>query len=357
MNFLDPREAIEVLLDPARDFPFSRPAHRSAYLAALLTPIARHAFRGPAPLMLIDSNTRGTGKGMLCNVVGTALVGRDMSVMSYVEDPEEVRKRVTTIVMSGDQVALFDNVSGLFGNSALDAMLTSTIWSDRILGANSRVELPCTVTWYATGNNVQIKADTARRVLHIRLDTLEEHPEMRSDFFYPRLLEHVRAERPKILSAAVSILRGYILAGMPDPGLRTWGSFEDWNRLVCGAILWAGQPDPGDTREELQAQSDTESDALGQILSGWGEISEALGGECTVAAALSELQRKPLAYSVLREVLTDAASGRPITAKGIGCLLRKFKNRVVDGRTLSRGSGRGRDGVVWSVTKGQSKNP
>src|SRR5581483_5463626 len=56
----DVRAAVAELMEAVTDFPFARPAHRSAWLAALLTPPARFAFEGPAPLFLADANTRGT---------------------------------------------------------------------------------------------------------------------------------------------------------------------------------------------------------------------------------------------------------------------------------------------------------
>jgi hypothetical protein len=75
---------------------------------------------------------------------------------------------------------LFDNLAGPFGNDAIDRALTSTQWHDRILGKSQNVALPLTTCWYATGNNVQVKADTTRRIIHIRLDVLQQHPEQRS---------------------------------------------------------------------------------------------------------------------------------------------------------------------------------
>jgi hypothetical protein len=38
---------------------------------------------------------------------------------------------------------------------------------------------PLRIIWYATGNNCQLKADTARRVCHIRLESPDERPELR----------------------------------------------------------------------------------------------------------------------------------------------------------------------------------
>src|SRR5262249_4882626 len=68
----------------------------------------------------------------------------------------------------------FDNLEGRFGNAVLDAALTGTSWKDRILGVNRMAEAPLYMTWYATGNNVIVAADTARRVCHVRLVLLAE---------------------------------------------------------------------------------------------------------------------------------------------------------------------------------------
>jgi hypothetical protein len=62
-NAAEVRAALDLLLGLVADFPFARPEHRSAWLAFLLTPLARHAFAGPAPLFLVDSNTQGQRQG------------------------------------------------------------------------------------------------------------------------------------------------------------------------------------------------------------------------------------------------------------------------------------------------------
>ena len=69
----DAAAAANVLLDVVVDFPFKGPEHKSAWLAALLTPLARPAVAGCAPLFVFDANAAGTGKSMLCDII--ALVG------------------------------------------------------------------------------------------------------------------------------------------------------------------------------------------------------------------------------------------------------------------------------------------
>ena len=99
-----------------------------------------------------------------------------------------MRKRITSLVLAGDRLILLDNLEGRFGCAVLDAALTATSWKDRLLGASRIVEAPMIATWYATGNNVAVAADTARRICHIRLESPEERPEMRQGFLYPDLL-------------------------------------------------------------------------------------------------------------------------------------------------------------------------
>ncbi len=61
----DAISARDVLLEVVEDFPFADDSHRAAWSAGVLTPLARYAFSGPAPLFLNDANVRGCGKSLL----------------------------------------------------------------------------------------------------------------------------------------------------------------------------------------------------------------------------------------------------------------------------------------------------
>jgi hypothetical protein len=77
------------------DFPFKEPCDRSAFIAALLTPLCRYAFHGPAPLFLVDGNRAGVGKGLLADVVCLTILGRAASTATYTNDVAEMRKLIT----------------------------------------------------------------------------------------------------------------------------------------------------------------------------------------------------------------------------------------------------------------------
>ncbi len=66
--------ARDLLLEVVADFPFALPLYRAAWPAALLTPLARFAFAGPAPLFLVDANVRAAGKGLLLDTISPGLV-------------------------------------------------------------------------------------------------------------------------------------------------------------------------------------------------------------------------------------------------------------------------------------------
>lgn len=339
------------LLEVVEEFPFAGEEHMAAWLVALLTPLARWAHGGPAPAMLADANTRGSGKTRLMNVIGMLLGGRPMSTRTYVED-DEMRKVITTQVKSGATMMLLDNIAAPFGGATIDSFLTSDIWQDRLLGVNDNVDAEHKMTMYVTGNNVAIIGDTSRRVLHIRLESPDEHPERRKGFRHPDLLSYVKANRGRLLRAALTILRGYVEAGAPNMDVMQWGSFEGWSRLTVSAVRWLGLPDPGITQEVLQSENDIEAGIVALLIAGWDELCQALGkNACTTGEALVEMQRRPLAYVALRsafsEVYTDKGRDHLPSPRSLGKLLRKHKARVVGGRALV--SSEGKDSLFWRV--------
>src|SRR5262249_18477757 len=156
----------------------------------LLTPLARPAFDGPSPLFLVDANVRAAGKGMSLEVISRIVTGNPFPVISYPANPkdceEELRKKITTFLLYGDRIALFDNLTGALGGGPLEGALRGRGGQDRILGANRQFRGPLSVTFYGTGNNVIIRADTARRICHIRLESPHERPEERTDVKRPQ---------------------------------------------------------------------------------------------------------------------------------------------------------------------------
>src|SRR5262249_19791240 len=140
---------------------------------------------------------------------------------------------------------------------------------------------------FATGNNVELRGDIPRRVVPCRLETAEEHPEERTGFKYPNLLEHVGAERPRLVCAGLTILRAYFAAGRPRQELTTFGSYESWSDVIRAPVAWALGLDPLATRERMRG-TDARRAALVGLVQGWAELPGGKTG-LTVAEALRYL--------------------------------------------------------------------
>ncbi|TWU18880.1 TOTE conflict system archaeo-eukaryotic primase domain-containing protein [Allorhodopirellula heiligendammensis] len=335
------KQSVASLLDIVSDFPFANSESRSAWLASLLTPLAREAYRGcTGPMFLFDGNVPGTGKGLLAEINWMIVTGSRAVQNSIPSGNDEVRKLITSFVVEARQLVLFDDIVDSIGCGALNAVLTGTTWNDRRLGHNEVIEGPLRFTLYGTGNNINLAGDMPRRVCQIRLQSAEEHPEDRSEFQYPAVLEHVRLHRPQLLVAALTILRGYIVAGRPNQGLESWGSFEGWSALVRGSIVWCGLADPGLTRAEVRESSDSDTESLLHFI-------RALQGVDPKGKGLK-------AFDIL-EVANDRGACSPIYSKGLrgaieefcgmcigrvsssilGTRLRRFKCRVVKQMSLN----------------------
>lgn len=346
--------AVDALLEVVQDFPFEKPDHRAAWLAATLTPPARFAFRGPAPLFLLDANAAGAGKGKAVQASVRISTGDELATASFTRDDNEMRKVITSIAIAGERVVLWDNLEGTFGGASLDAALTSTKWKGRVLGLTQTVELPLNVTWFGTGNNIVLGSDMPRRVCHIRLNCRCEKPEERSDFAHDNLLEWVSSERVRLFTSVLTILRGYVAAGRPDMRLKPWGSYEGWSALVRNCVAWCGVGDPGATRNELAKYMNTDAIQLKALLDGWQEL-DPRGTGLTTSEAFHQLRAATSdKYPAMRAALDECCTGskgEPPTAKALGYKLRKFFRKVVDGRCFDHAN-ENKAGIVWTVIGG-----
>jgi hypothetical protein len=346
----DAVRAREELLEVVCDFPFASDAHRAGWLAGVLTPFARYSFAGPAPLFLADANTRGSGKSLLTDTIAAIAAGRPMARLVKPEREEEWTKKITSIALAGDAMVLMDNVTGMLGGASLDSALTGTEWSDRLLGGNEMVRLPLLAIWYATGNNVVLNGDTIRRTLQIRLESPHERPEERTTFRHPHLLDWIRLERPRLVRAALTLLRAYAVAGKPDMRLPSWGSFDGWSRLLRHAIVWTGYADPGATRVQLNEASDHETRAIRNLVDGLAELDPGEKG-LTVREILDRLDMQPKYFEKLRAALDEIAPPQngKYDSRKVGRNIQKYRRRIVGDRCVDR-AGTDSDNVSrWTI--------
>jgi hypothetical protein len=352
--------ALAELYEVVADFPFAGSEHRSAWLAMLLSLLARDAIDGPVPGAIIDATTPGTGKGLLADATSELVFGRSAPKMPQCDDEAETRKRIGSLMIEGERFIVIDNVTGPFGDAVIDALLTSTTYRDRRLGKSETVTSTNRMVVAVTGNNVMVRGDTTRRVLHVRLESPLENPHERADFRHRDLIAWTKRERPRLVVAGLTLLRAYAADGCPDLQLLPWGSFDAFTRLVRNVIVWLGEPDPGLTRLELASAADTEKNALRAILAAWSEFGPA---GATVKRVLERVQKDGEGFIADMRELADAfvelapppmsRSGgsqvKPIqlvNANTLGKKFERFRGRVVGGMALDRRP-KSKIGVVW----------
>ena len=235
---------------------------------------------------------------------------------------------------------ILDNITGPLESVALCILLTAQTWSDRLLGVNKDVRLPTSLLAIATGNNLKIVGDLCRRVLPIEMDAKCESPELR---LFDRQLEPWAIEnRGKLVAAALTILACYRRAGSPLPdGFAALGSFDEWSKAICGALVWLKQPDPRKAMEATR-DSDPEKALLARFMV---SLTNVFGHKDhqTVASIFQTLKTAEASdspsekYVNLREVVDEIAS-KARDEKGakimLGRWLEAHKGRVVDNMVL-----------------------
>jgi putative DNA primase/helicase len=341
------------------DFPFATKADRSAWLALALTLVCRAAVLGPVPLWIIIANLRATGKSKLVDLLALILTGRAAARATHPADEAEFGKVLTSIAIEADALVLFDNVDRPFGGGKVDAWLTGERWADRPLGTNVRTNLPIVTVLAATGNNLEVRGDTLRRVLPVRLESALERPEARTDFKIPDLLGHVREHRAELVRAVVMMAAGWFTAGRPKAKeIPTWGSFESWTSIIPHMLRWLELPDPMATREGLEDNDPTLA-ALRTLLASWTALELRAG---TIGLTGRELVDRVYHDGKPHDGLDDLAaaletlapgSGRErVDVKRLGYVLRQAKGRRIGGKRLVRATRTAEGAFRWTVNEG-----
>lgn len=345
--------AATTLLEVVKDFPFIADSDRAAYLAVVLTLIARHLVDGPVPMFPIRAPTPGTGKGLLASVISIITTGREPAVMGMAE-ADELRKRITALAVAGTPLVLLDDLSGSVGSDVLARALTAQAWEDRLLGQTQMVKLPLKMVWLATGNNLGFQRTLGRRVVPIDLNAKGwENPEDRTDFEQKDLPAYVRSQRPALVAAALTILRGFVIGGHPKHGNARLGSFERWDDLIRSAVIWAGQEDPASAtdptkgRGRIRAMADDDVEDIAVLLR---ELQTVFKQTEWTATELWAEREKDEALRAAIEATVASRRG-PVTLKALRYRLRAIADRPARGLILSpAGLPQDRE-ARWTITK------
>jgi hypothetical protein len=338
----DAEDALRELMAPFTEFPFVDGAASSTLIAAILTAIQRRLL-DTAPPFGFDAPGQRTGKSLLAETVGIIATGRKPPSTGVAQSNDELRKMITSALREGQAIVNLDNITHPLDSSDLARAITQFEYSDRLMGVNKLLRLRTNLMWTATGNNLAFKGDMSSRALVCRIDAQSERPEERV-FQIPDLPTHLLAARKKLVTAALTILRAYDIAGRPRQNASRWGGFDHWSREIREPLLWLGIPDPCRTRERIWVK-DPERDHALSILSEWHEAFADRG--MLVAEAIGEASDR-LRNSLLM-VAAERNDPAKIDARRLGAWCASVEDRIFGDLRLSR-EGSVRRATVWRVS-------
>ena len=323
------KEAVSLLEEVFCNFPFVEKAGFVHTIALLLQPFLRPLVDGPTPLYLIEAHQMATGKTLLAKIVSLVATGREAYGMVLPRSEEELEKRVTALLLEGSQLVLIDNVDRRLESASLSSVTTAKGWKGRTLGKTETVTVPNQCTWIATGNNVELSGELARRIVPILLDAAQDHPEDRTGFRHPNITSWVMEKRTPIVSACLSLIQKWWDEGQPK-GNCTFGSFESWAGTMGGILALAdiGGFLSSESRERLWAGVQSEDME-------WATLCRECHkryGDAAVPA------RDALKVAKELELLLEVWGGRGEkgTIMSMGRALRKNEGRIFGGYRFRR---------------------
>lgn len=245
-------EACKVLAEPFCDFPFvggntmrddSLPSgmwasrYAASAISAVLTAVVRPVL-DICPLYVVTSSQWQDGKSVLCNTVASVVgmqEGLANSPLTRGGSDEEQEKQLSSVLVRGKRVVVFDNHDGEFRSSALTEVLTSTNPEFRLLGKNEVRSVPNRSMFMLNGVNIVLAGDLQTRGVFVRLsrETLDPHRNFKHDDVVGWTVEN----QSLIVSAAISLMSWAL--DQDDNSWRPTHRFKIWDKLVRRTVLLA----------------------------------------------------------------------------------------------------------------------
>jgi len=282
------------------------------------------------PAFFVTAGQRGGGKTTLIQMIVTAILGRPAAAAAWSDNAEERKKALFSYLRQAVGVLIWDNISrgSTISCPHIEAALTATEISDRVLGVSLFETVPASTIQVFTGNSIAPRGDMASRSFILSLNVDRPDPENR-DFKHSDPVGWTQANRARVLRALYLILVAGIQNRPDDQQAKT--RFKSWWKLAgwpveyaaalagidfdCGKLLLAGEA------------QDEEASATSRVLTAlWARFGEDQFTARSVASLLSDYNvatdedAAELADGLAE--LAQKAIDKP-TAQGMGKLFQK----------------------------------
>ena len=288
----------------------------------------------------------GSGKSCLNRVITAMATPEQGAPMTFPADDEECRKLLHARLMRAPATIEFDNlVRDLVPHPSLCSALSEGFVEQRILGTSTTSRVDTRAVFLSSGNNVRPIQDMIRRTIDICLDPVcETLP--RGTFRRPHLVESVLRERGHYVSAALTIVCAWILAGRPRAACNALAGFGHWSDFCRQPLLWLGCEDPVPAPSEAM-NDDPDRELLARLHAAW---EAKFGGAPTrVRDAVAHASEYHNRGGELMDVLQEIAGEFGVINRGrLGKWIARHERQIVDGRRFVRDRAK-RSAEAWRV--------
>lgn len=263
----------EVIKKVLSEFAFETESDYKIAISSLITPFLRGLYGSwysRTPVFIYMANRERVGKDYLAGVISIIYEGvfiEDSPISrggNISNNEDELRKKITSSFIMGRKRLHFSNNKGFINNGVFEGIVTTTTYSDRLLGKNNLVIFGNDLEFSLSCNiGVTFTPDLIKRSRLIKLFYGEENINKRK-FENPQLHKWVTDNRGLILSAIYSLIKNWFDQGCVE-GSVPFTSFPEWAR-VCGGIMEsAGYGSPCDEQQNLVIGGDTNTENMKRL--------------------------------------------------------------------------------------------
>ncbi|MDQ8206205.1 hypothetical protein QEH52_01695 [Coraliomargarita sp. SDUM461003] len=189
------------------------------------------------------ANSQRSGKSLLAQCAITPVTGGS-EVQTIPDSKEEFRKVLDTEAIASSPCIFFDDLEGNIKNNTLNAFLTASVWTGRLMNSQKKFKAPKVSVVYLTGNNLTLSTDISGRTLLCELYVKEADPQARK---VKRVIDEAYLSRDDVrgdlLSAMWALVQHWDAQGRPKPD-RTIRGYEEWSNIFGGIIECNGWGNP-----------------------------------------------------------------------------------------------------------------
>ena len=237
----DVRDALIFLLDDwLVDVALDRVGKCIAIMLAMT--LIERALLPERPAFFVTAGQRSSGKTTLVIMITLAALGRRAAAAAWSEYSEERKKALFSYLRQSLACLVWDNIprGAAISCPHIEAALTASDISDRVLGVSQVETVPSTTVQIFTGNSITPFGDMVSRSLMLALNVDRPDPENRA-FEHADPLTWTQSNRAKIVRALYTLL---IAGALNRPKqqeaktrFKTWWKYVGWPMEYAASLL------------------------------------------------------------------------------------------------------------------------